>query len=51
MKTSPENIARYGHNGFKSLAMKDTMNLQKCPSYKILNVKETFRRTVSERIM
>ena len=41
----------YGHDGFKSLAMKDTMNLQKCLSYQILNEKQTFRRTVSERIM
>ena len=24
---------RYGHDGFKSPAMKDTMNLQKCLSY------------------
>ena len=24
---------RYGHDGFKSLTMKDTMNLQKCLSY------------------
>ena len=24
---------RYGHDGFKSLAMKDTINLQKCLSY------------------
>ena len=23
----------YGHDGFKSLTMKDTMNLQKCLSY------------------
>ena len=31
----------YGHDGFKSLTMKDTMNLQKCLSYQILNEKKT----------
>ena len=30
---------RYGHDDFKSLAMKNTMNLQKCLSYKVLNGK------------
>ena len=29
----------YGHDDFKCLAIKNTMNLQKCLSYEILNDK------------
>ena len=47
METYHQETWTYRHDGFKSLAMKYTINLQKCLSYQILNKKQTFRGTIS----
>ena len=47
METYHQETWTYRHDGFKSLAMKYTINLQKCLSYQISNKKQTFRGTVS----